>query len=95
MSNLVGDIATSLFQYGASKGYSLPFSYYKKLAWGGLTGYYDASGNPILYDFFISAVPIEADRIEILDIIEAEHFNTTVSGHIPKGHQPNSNAPCN
>ncbi len=37
IANLNRDIATSLSVYGQNNGYSLPFSYYETLSWGGLT----------------------------------------------------------
>ncbi|KOS06458.1 hypothetical protein AM493_10735 [Flavobacterium akiainvivens] len=52
MFHLIGNIADSLKQYGVSKGYNLPDSYYNAMAWGGLTTtdafnelYRDSNGN--------------------------------------------------
>ncbi|RPD91185.1 hypothetical protein EGM88_15085 [Aureibaculum marinum] len=36
MTDLVGDIATSISEYGKSNGYNISYSYYEKLAWLGL-----------------------------------------------------------
>jgi len=94
MAGLVDDIATSLSQYGNDNGYNLPFSYYRKMAWGGLTHHRDANNNLIINQFFIDAVPDANNRIEILSILESEATDSKVNGYEPEGELPNSEVPC-
>lgn len=85
LSELVGDIANSVANYGVQNNYSLPFNFYKDLAWGGLTHYLDSNNQPYLNPLFLQAVPNEADRTRIVNTIAAEATNTTQGSISPIG----------
>lgn len=89
MTEIVEDIASSISNYGLQAGYTLPFSYYKDLAWGGLTHYLDANGSPQINPLFLQAVPNFTDRNRIINTVAAEAFNSTQGNISPKGQ------PCN
>ena len=97
MADLVDDIATSLSEYGITQGYNLSFSYYQKLAWGGLT-----NSETFLLDYpeTLPNGDINPECVDIINVIAAEQDNSSAysdsNGNtiIPKGTQPNSGEPC-
>ena len=66
MTGFIEDIATSVSSFGKSKGYKIPFSYYKKLAWLGLKN----SLKMILAD--------DDDGFTIEDQAEVDAINTVI-----------------
>lgn len=101
MAKLVEDMATSLSAYGTQNGYNLPFTYYKNMAWGGLTYSMDSNNNVVENVFFTNAVPNYNDRMTIVNTQKAEqdNDNTLLDGNgntiSPKGNVANASTPCN
>ena len=97
MASFVGDIATSLSQYGQQNGYNLSYQFYNDMAWGGLTHrvvrdnqgtiVYDTNGNPTFEEtpWFQSAVPDPAERDRIINRLAAEAENKASGSETPIG----------
>jgi hypothetical protein len=97
IGQLVNEMGSALIEYAQERGYTLPNSYLRGLAWGGLT-YLDAfeTNYP---DFLLSGV-VNIDKINILHSIFAKQNNNVIidqlgNTHSPYGTAPNSSTPCN
>ncbi|WP_298419629.1 hypothetical protein [uncultured Kordia sp.] len=95
MTELIDDMALALKDYGVSKGYNLPFSYYKKMIWG--------SGSMINTPNFQTEFSY-FEQQEVIAIGKAESTATTQTYLINQydevtiqtsGTKPNTNEPCN
>ena len=95
IADFVDDIATSLSIYGNNHGYNQSFSFYKKLAWGGLT---TTETFQSLYPQYLNGV-LNPDFVDIINTLAAEQNNVTYEYNgiqtSPQGSTPNSDAPCN
>tara|TARA_R100000935_G_C2830105_1_gene164557 strand:+ start:973 stop:1992 length:1020 start_codon:yes stop_codon:yes gene_type:complete len=108
MSDFVLDIASSLSSFGRSKGYDLPFSYYKAMSWGGLE---NTLSFKTLYPKYLDPLDainnpdnINIDYLKIVNINAAEKDNITLTYTHPdgttytntsQGNVLNANLPCN
>ncbi len=99
ITGLVDDIATTLSNYGSENSYTLAFSYYQKLAWGGLisTDAFKKEYPRYLAD----GVTDNPEWVTLINTIASEQdnsnsYNDGNGNQInPKGTKPNANAPCN
>ena len=85
MVSFVGDIATSLSEYGQQNGYNLSPQFYNDMAWAGLTHIKDEYGNLVINSLFTEAVPNADDRDRIINRLAAEAANQTVGAQTPSG----------
>lgn len=109
MTNFVNLIANSLSEYGKIKGYSYPYSFYRKISWSGdmigtstfksLYPKYinsnDATNNPLnINPEYLDIVNLGASEREN-SIYTFNHPNGNSYVHRPKGNILSENEPCN
>lgn len=99
ITGLIDDIATTLSAYGSENNYTLSFSYYQKLSWGGLinTDAFKKEYPKYLAD----GVTYNPEWVTLINTLASEQDNSNSyndgNGNqiTPKGTKPNTNAPCN
>lgn len=77
MTNFVDSIASSISEYGRSKNYNIPFSYYRKLAWQGLIEPLE-----IMLADYSDGYTEDDERMvnDIKEVIVNEYSNTNAKG---------------
>ncbi|WP_031428970.1 hypothetical protein [Flavimarina sp. Hel_I_48] len=108
MTAFIGDMASSLSEYGSSNGYSIPFTYYKDLSWAGLLG---TPTFKFLYPQYLNSTDAtnnpqnrNPNFIRVNNVIASEQNNskliytfpngTTYTSN-PKGRQVGNSNSCN